>query len=119
MILTANLVNYRFEELLLFQCDFNTTAKCCVMVSMLTLNVVDPWVPLRSKNKDWSRQNQKNVSEWNDISTHRLLFQWTSTKNPISVFVFSFFVSKCVSCCLCINNVHITCYSLCFLLFIV
>jgi hypothetical protein len=28
---------------------------------------------LRSKNKNWSSQN--NVSEWNDISTHRLLFQ--------------------------------------------
>jgi hypothetical protein len=30
---------------------------------------------LRSKNKEWSGQNQNNVSEWNDISTHRLLFQ--------------------------------------------
>jgi hypothetical protein len=28
---------------------------------------------LRSKNKNWTSQN--NVSEWNDISTHRLLFQ--------------------------------------------
>ena len=30
---------------------------------------------LRSKNKEWSGQNQNNVSEWNNISTHRLLFQ--------------------------------------------
>jgi hypothetical protein len=50
------------------------------MVSMLTLNVVDLWVlainaALRSKNKEWSGQNQNNVSQWNDItvSTHRLV----------------------------------------------
>jgi hypothetical protein len=78
--------NESFEELLLFQCDFTRPQKCCVMVSMLTLNAVDPWVlalssrtkdnkigknaALRSKSRDWSSQNQNNVSEWNDISTH-------------------------------------------------
>jgi hypothetical protein len=51
---------------------------------------------LMSKNKEWSGQNQNNVSEWNDISTHRLLFQWTSTlKIQLRVLAFSFFVSKC------------------------
>ena len=30
---------------------------------------------LRSKSKDWLVQNQNNVSEWSDMSTHRLLFQ--------------------------------------------
>jgi len=25
---------------------------------------------LRSKNKDWLAQNQDNVSEWGDMSTH-------------------------------------------------
>jgi hypothetical protein len=30
---------------------------------------------LRRKNKDWLAQNQDNVSEWNDMSTHRLLSQ--------------------------------------------
>ena len=30
---------------------------------------------LRSKSKDWLARNQNNVSEWNDMSTHRLLFQ--------------------------------------------
>ena len=71
---------------------------------------------LRNKNKEWSGQNQNNVSEWNDISTHRLLFQWTSTLNiQLRVLFFSFFVSKCVSCCSCLNSLHITCYSLCFL----
>jgi hypothetical protein len=34
---------------------------------------------LRSKSKDWLARNQNNVSEWNDMSTHRLLFQWPST----------------------------------------
>ena len=29
----------------------------------------------RSKSKDWLARNQNNVSEWNDMSTHRLLFQ--------------------------------------------
>jgi hypothetical protein len=76
--------------------------------------------PFRCKNKDWSGQNQNNVSEWNDISTHRLLFQWTSTlKIQLRVLVFSFFASKCLSCCSCLNSLHITCYSLYFLLFIV
>ena len=30
---------------------------------------------LRSKSKDWLALNQYNVSEWSDMSTHRLLFQ--------------------------------------------
>jgi hypothetical protein len=30
---------------------------------------------LRRKSKDWLAQNQDNVSEWGDISIHRLLFQ--------------------------------------------
>ena len=30
---------------------------------------------LRSKSKDWLGQNQNNVSEWSDMSTHGLLFQ--------------------------------------------
>ena len=38
---------------------------------------------LRSKSKDWLAWNQYNVSEWSNVSfLHRLLFQWTSTKNP-------------------------------------
>jgi hypothetical protein len=34
---------------------------------------------LRSKSKDWLAQNLNNVSEWGDMSTRRLLFQWAST----------------------------------------
>jgi hypothetical protein len=71
------------------------------MVSMLGSSVVDrgfdPWsdktkdykigmccfsakpVVLRRKNKDWLARNQNNVSEWNDMSTRRLLLQWAST----------------------------------------
>jgi hypothetical protein len=30
---------------------------------------------LRSKSKDWLAQNQYNVSEWSNMSTHGLLFQ--------------------------------------------
>ena len=30
---------------------------------------------LRRKSKDWLAQNHNNVSEWIDISNHRLLFQ--------------------------------------------
>ena len=34
---------------------------------------------LRRKSKDWLARNQDNVSEWGDMSIHRLLFQWAST----------------------------------------
>jgi hypothetical protein len=65
------------------------------MVSMLTLSVVCREFEPRSgptkdykigiccfsakhavsRRKSWSARNQNNVSEWSDISTHRLLFQ--------------------------------------------
>ena len=34
---------------------------------------------LSSKSKDWFARNQNNVSEWSDMSTWGLLFQWAST----------------------------------------
>jgi hypothetical protein len=34
---------------------------------------------LRGESKDWLARNQDNVSEWNDMSIRRLLFQWAST----------------------------------------
>jgi hypothetical protein len=34
---------------------------------------------LRRKSKDCLVRNQNNVSEWSDMSTRRLLFQWAST----------------------------------------
>jgi hypothetical protein len=30
---------------------------------------------LRSKSKDWFARNTNNVSDWRDMSSHRLLFQ--------------------------------------------
>jgi hypothetical protein len=47
------------------------------MVSMLAWSAVDRGFELsmRSKRKDWLPWNQVNVSEWNDMSTHGLLFQ--------------------------------------------
>jgi len=33
---------------------------------------------LKSKSKDWLARNHDNVSEWRDMSIHRLLFQWDS-----------------------------------------
>ena len=43
---------------------------------------------LRRKSKDWMAENQDNVSEWDDMSISRLLFQWASTiKIQLSVLV--------------------------------
>jgi hypothetical protein len=43
---------------------------------------------LRRKSKDGLARNQNNVSEWNDMSTRWLLFQWASTiKIQLSVLV--------------------------------
>jgi hypothetical protein len=33
------------------------------------------YTAIRRKDKDWSAQNQDNVSEWSDMSTRGLLFQ--------------------------------------------
>jgi hypothetical protein len=37
---------------------------------------------LKIKSKDWLAHNQDNVSEWSDMFTLALLFQWTSTIKP-------------------------------------
>ena len=72
-----------------------------VMFSMLASSVldyaIDPWsgqtndyeigiccfcakhAALSIKIKDWLARNQTNVSEWGDMSIHRLLFQLAST----------------------------------------
>jgi predicted LPLAT superfamily acyltransferase len=80
------------------------------MVSVLALSAVDrgfePWsgqtkdykicifcfsakhAALRRMSKDWLARNQNNVSEWSDMSIHKLLFQLASTiKNQLSVLV--------------------------------
>jgi hypothetical protein len=43
---------------------------------------------VRNKRKDWLARNQNNLSEWSEMSTHRLLFQWASTmKIQLSMLV--------------------------------
>ena len=43
---------------------------------------------LKRKSKDWLARNQVNVSEWGDMSIHRLLFQCASTiKIQLSMLV--------------------------------
>jgi hypothetical protein len=50
------------------------------MLEFFTVNILGyVWWNIRSKSKDWLTRNQDDVSEWNDMSTHALLFQWTST----------------------------------------
>ena len=39
----------------------------------------DKHTALSRKSKDWLVRNQDNVSEWGDMSIHRLLFQWAIT----------------------------------------
>jgi hypothetical protein len=44
---------------------------------------------LRSKSNDWLVQNQDNVSEWSNMSTHGLSFQWAGTiKSQLSELVY-------------------------------
>jgi hypothetical protein len=43
---------------------------------------------LKRKSQDWLDRNQDNVSEWSDMSTRGLLFQWACTiQIETSVFV--------------------------------
>ena len=50
------------------------------------------YVTLRSKNKNWFAQNQDDMSEWSDMSTHDCCFSerkknpacWSSTKRRSS-----------------------------------
>jgi hypothetical protein len=37
---------------------------------------------LRSMNKDWLVRNQNNLSQWSNMSTHGLLFQWMQSILP-------------------------------------
>jgi hypothetical protein len=57
---------------------------------------------LRRKSKYWVARNQNNVSEWSDISTRGLLFQWASTiqiqlnvliKNKVDLIIISLIIN--------------------------
>ena len=41
---------------------------------------------LRGKSKGWLALNHNNMSEWSDMSTHRLLFQWACTMKKKSIY---------------------------------
>jgi hypothetical protein len=44
---------------------------------------------IKEKEKDWLARYQNNVSEWSDMSSRRLLFQWASAmKIQLSVLVY-------------------------------
>jgi hypothetical protein len=58
---------------------------------------------LRRKSKKWSTLNWDNVSEWSDMSTRGMLFQWASSiKIQLSVLVYCkadiIIISKNVTC---------------------
>ena len=44
---------------------------------------------LRNKSKDWLDWNQDNVSEWGDMSIHRMLFQRASTIKLADLIIIS------------------------------
>jgi hypothetical protein len=100
---TYMLKKYLFKLHSVHQLCLNLSRDCIggIMVSVLASSAVDrgfePWLvqtkdykigiccfsakhgAFRRKSKDWLARNQNNVSEWSDISTRGLLFQWAST----------------------------------------
>ena len=71
-VLTSRAVDCEFDTLSGQTIDYKIGI-CCFSAKHTAL-----W----RKSKDWLAWNQHNQSEWGDISTHRLVFQWPSTKNP-------------------------------------
>ena len=77
-MLTSSAVNRRFE-LWSGQTKAYKIGICCFSTKHATF---------RRKSKDWLACNQNNVSEWSDMSTRGLLFQWASTMEvQLSVLV--------------------------------
>jgi hypothetical protein len=70
-VLASSVVDCRFEPRSGQTKDYNIGI-CCFSAK---------YAALSSKRKDWLARNQNNVSEWSDISTRELLFQWASTIN--------------------------------------
>jgi hypothetical protein len=61
-----------------------------------------------SKSKDWLDRNQDNVSEWNNVSTNRLLFQWSNhlkvqlralVQYKVDIFIISLITTLCDKVC--------------------
>jgi hypothetical protein len=64
-LLAASVVDCEFELALIEYTKDNKIGICCFS---------DKNASLPRKSKDWSAQNQTNVSEWSDMSTRELLF---------------------------------------------
>ena len=64
-VLVSSAVNREFESRSDQTKDF-TIGLCCFSAKHAAF---------RKKSKDWLAQNQNNVSEWSDMSSHGLLFQ--------------------------------------------
>ena len=65
-MLTSSVVDHGFEEQSGQTKDYKIVIYC----------FSDKHAASRRKSKDWLA---RNVSEWNDMFTHGLLFQWAST----------------------------------------
>jgi hypothetical protein len=50
-----------------------------ILIQTLSCCFSAKYAALRRKSKDWFALNQNNMSEWSDMSTSGLLFQWAST----------------------------------------
>jgi outer membrane protease len=64
-VLVSSAVDRGFESRLGQTKDF-TIGMCCFSAKQAAF---------RRKSKDWLAQNQNNVSEWSDMSSHGQLFQ--------------------------------------------
>jgi hypothetical protein len=71
---------------------FSMKWSCGFVLDQRAEMVASPQAALRSKSKDWLARNQNNVSEWSDMFTHGLLFQWASTIQ-IHVYILNFVIS--------------------------
>ena len=69
VLLASSAINRRFEPWSGHTKDY-TICVCCFFAKPAAI---------RRKSNDWLARNQNNMSEWNNISTRGLLFEWTST----------------------------------------
>ena len=70
-LVSSNAVDHGFEPWSAKTKDYKI-GTCCFYLKHAAL---------RSKSKDWLERYEDNVSDWSDMSNHRLLFQW-AIENP-------------------------------------
>jgi hypothetical protein len=93
---TISLHNFVGEGIIMTVLMVETDIITCMAASPIVIKpktiklvFVAKHAALRRKSKDWLTRNQNNVSEWSDMSTCRLLFQWASIiKIQLSVLVY-------------------------------